>query len=218
MKRQAFTLIELLVVIAIVGLLAAVMFPVFAHVRENGRRTVCLSNLRQLGIAAIQYAQDSDGYLPPYNNYQNPTAVLANKTWPDQSLQLLASMRPYTGTNEIWFCPTDPYARVGGSPIPVAAGYVNHRLSSYLFAYFHLDPSPTHPWPIQPPHPSPDGRSPVLFLENSWGCKQNDDSIDVSLYSHNGMFNAVMRDGHIRSHRWEGPTCEGWTIGEFPSR
>ena len=55
MKRHGFTLIELLVVIAILGLLAAVLFPVFAHVRENGRRAVCASNLHQLGLAIMAY-------------------------------------------------------------------------------------------------------------------------------------------------------------------
>ena len=64
MSHRAFTLIELLVVIAILGLLAALLFPVFAKVRENGRRTVCLSNERQLGMAIFQYAQDSNGTLP----------------------------------------------------------------------------------------------------------------------------------------------------------
>ena len=64
MKRRAFTLIELLVVIAILGLLAAILFPVFAHVRENGRRTVCLSNERQIGMAMLQYTADNGETLP----------------------------------------------------------------------------------------------------------------------------------------------------------
>lgn len=64
MFRKGFTLIELLVVIAILGLLAAILFPVFAHVRENGRRTVCLSNLHQLGLAIQMYAHDNEDTLP----------------------------------------------------------------------------------------------------------------------------------------------------------
>ena len=61
---HGFTLIELLVVIAIIAILAAILFPVFQKVRENARRTACLSNTKQLAIAAIQYEQDYDEKTP----------------------------------------------------------------------------------------------------------------------------------------------------------
>jgi prepilin-type N-terminal cleavage/methylation domain-containing protein/prepilin-type processing-associated H-X9-DG protein len=61
---KGFTLIELLIVIAIVAILAAILFPVFARARENARRTSCLSNLKQLGLAVMQYTQDYDERLP----------------------------------------------------------------------------------------------------------------------------------------------------------
>ncbi|MBU0608974.1 MAG: type II secretion system GspH family protein, partial [Armatimonadetes bacterium] len=65
MNRRGFTLIELLVVIAILGLLAAILFPVFARARESARRTVCRSNLKQIGNAMMMYYQDYDEQLMP---------------------------------------------------------------------------------------------------------------------------------------------------------
>jgi len=62
--RTGFTLIELLVVIAIIAILAAILFPVFAKVRENARKISCASNMKQLGTAFTQYEQDSDERLP----------------------------------------------------------------------------------------------------------------------------------------------------------
>ncbi|MBW3635397.1 MAG: DUF1559 domain-containing protein [Armatimonadetes bacterium] len=63
-RTQGFTLIELLVVIAIIALLAAILFPVFGRARDNARRTSCLSNLKQMGLAFAQYTQDYDERLP----------------------------------------------------------------------------------------------------------------------------------------------------------
>jgi len=60
-KHAAFTLIDLLVVMAIIALLAAILFPVFAQVREKARGISCLSNMKQIGAAEKMYMQDYDG-------------------------------------------------------------------------------------------------------------------------------------------------------------
>src|ERR1700760_4371273 len=67
LRPLGFTLIELLVVIAIIAILAAILFPVFAKVREKARQTSCLSNEKQLGLAFQQYTQDYDEKYPDPN-------------------------------------------------------------------------------------------------------------------------------------------------------
>jgi prepilin-type N-terminal cleavage/methylation domain-containing protein len=67
--KKGFTLIELLVVIAITAILAAILFPVFAKAREKAKQSTCQSNLKQIGLAMIQYAQDYDDFLSPSRDY-----------------------------------------------------------------------------------------------------------------------------------------------------
>lgn len=84
-----FTLIELLIVIAIIAILAAILFPVFGRARENARRSGCSSNMKQLGLAMIQYAQDYDErFAPNYRQTLLPTP--SDVTW-DKAIQ------PYLG-------------------------------------------------------------------------------------------------------------------------
>jgi prepilin-type N-terminal cleavage/methylation domain-containing protein len=64
-KGRGFTLIELLVVIAIIGILAAMVFPVFARARESARKAVCLSNVKNIALAIQMYLADNNDTMPP---------------------------------------------------------------------------------------------------------------------------------------------------------
>ena len=92
-----FTLIELLVVIAIIAILAAILFPVFATAREKARQTACSSNMKQIGLGFLQYANDYDETLP----YANVVANAQISPWPNAIL-------PYTKSMGIYTCPSDP--------------------------------------------------------------------------------------------------------------
>lgn len=95
-RFAGFTLIELLIVISIIALLAAILFPAFAHARENARRASCQSNLKQIGIAILQYAQDYDERLVPCID------VVANQNpWP-------RTLQPYLKSEQIFRCPSGP--------------------------------------------------------------------------------------------------------------
>ncbi|MEI6431127.1 MAG: DUF1559 domain-containing protein [bacterium] len=79
--KKAFTLIELLVVIAIIAILAAILFPVFAQAREKARQTSCLSNLKQIGLAAMMYVQDYDERFPSNAGVNPDPTQLTDGDW-----------------------------------------------------------------------------------------------------------------------------------------
>jgi len=95
MSRRAFTLIELLVVIAIIAILAAILFPVFAQARESARRTMCLSDSKQIGTAFQMYTNDYDEVVPPVEH--NKDLGYDRDAW--------YIVQPYIKNIGIWFCP-----------------------------------------------------------------------------------------------------------------
>jgi prepilin-type N-terminal cleavage/methylation domain-containing protein len=219
-RPSAFTLIELLVVIAVIAVLVAVLTPVFLAVREKGRQTACLSNLRHLHLAVSQYASDHDSLLPPYGtdfgSGFGSTSPKMEERNVDYAAQLTAVLDPYIKEPAIWFCPSDRFARSASKE-----GDVNHQYTSYrtghnwyaiadqplpVLGHAFLDHPDLGPWQHR-------GES-ILFTDDLWGCVMPPGLLSapeaLPAYSHRARYNAVMFDGHAVSFSRNQSVCYGW--------
>ncbi|MEM6855305.1 MAG: DUF1559 domain-containing protein [Planctomycetota bacterium] len=116
-----FTLIELLVVISIIALLIGILLPALGSAREASRGAVCLSNMRQMGIAVYAYALDFDDQLPAVGlNHDGITT--------DQGAWLFA-LADYVDTDLLYRCPSDE-SEFWKTPVPGTVPPRN-RLVSY---------------------------------------------------------------------------------------
>lgn len=113
---RGFTLIELLVVIAIIAVLMGILMPALSRVREQGKRATCLSNLKQLTVAWIMYADDNDDKL--VNGDSGEYGILKNGPYwvkRDYEIQLTKLEReeaikegalfPYSRDLKLYKCP-----------------------------------------------------------------------------------------------------------------
>ena len=146
-RHAAFTLIELLVVIAIIAILAAILFPVFARAKEKARQTVCMSNMRQIGLALQLYLIDSNDYLPDRRDLKDslPGGWKPWTTWPrsdPRSAWAMIVLRPYTKNDDIWICPTAKSVFEGAVQVEQAA--FNGNITNYWMWRFDRpdDPMP----------------------------------------------------------------------------
>ncbi len=115
LSRKGFTLIELLVVIAIIAILAAILFPVFAKAREKARQATCTNNLKQIGIACMQYTQDYDEYFP--HSGTATSFYVQNLNW-KQLIAPYLSVSPITAhtvENGVFRCPSKGSKSCGNS-------------------------------------------------------------------------------------------------------
>jgi prepilin-type N-terminal cleavage/methylation domain-containing protein/prepilin-type processing-associated H-X9-DG protein len=126
-RRRGFTLIELLVVIAIIGILAAMVFPVFARARESARKAVCLSNVKNIALAIQMYLADNNDTLPPSEHrrevqeYFNALAGWeCDAVWGyNPYLRWPVVLDEYIKNRDVWRCPSAKMEAV----VPFVWGY-----------------------------------------------------------------------------------------------
>ena len=213
--RKGFTLIELLVVIAIIAILAAILFPVFARAREKARQTSCLSNLKQLGLGMLMYAQDYDELMPAGIGYWttwqvDPSTNRRDNPW-------WRNIYPYIKNGQIFVCPSYPgfSSAINDWPamaeVPVMGYGANMRLNRMVIAKIK---EPASLYMI-----SDDTNSYVYLYPSITALHSSydwDSQLPVSSARHNDGNNYCFADGHAKWLSWASLDKSTNVDGKYP--
>jgi prepilin-type N-terminal cleavage/methylation domain-containing protein len=223
--KSAFTLIELLVVIAVIAILAALLLPVFAQVRERARMVACMSNMRQIGHALMIYVQDYDETFP-YISFHGHDGAKGSHTFVWKN-----AIRPYLKSLDVLACPSNPYGRtVPGVPSSIpstpgsnAAGWevepeqrmpISYAMNSCAASWIPADDKHAGP-PLRFAEVTRPTET-ILVAENAWGVADilPEDVIGgwhvgamsncANVFAHPAgkVGNFIYYDGHVKSKKW----------------
>ena len=204
-RKFGFTLIELLVVIGILGLLAAILFPVFAQARAKARQTTCVSNLRQIGAATLIYAADYDDLLPwagdPTDLYSGSWAGDPREAEVKTMLPQPVALNPYLKAKGVWNCPADSGFEVTGPWEDIAFdtrpssfekyGSSYYSRSSFIFRRQPISTMTAYAWRVYPPvqHGGPANIGFYFDATGAWHGGKGDDR----------RYNTAFLDGHAKN-------------------
>jgi len=220
----AFTLIELLVVIAIISILAAILFPVFAKVREKARQTSCASNERQIGLAMVQYVQDNDEaiFQSFWGDKTLPSDATTNYKWMD-------AIFPYVKSEAIFNCPSDStsppyhyrsgvnygsyglngaYGAIGDNQTPPRSAPAAGATPAYVVTMSQLAVPADTVWVTDNDNSDQGGTNPGGSQGFFWGTTALNPKIKTAggvrrlqniMERHIGRVNTIFCDGHVKA-------------------
>ncbi len=213
-KPNGFTLIELLIVIAIISILAAILFPVFAQARERARSASCLSNLKQVGIGWLMYAQDYDERLPKSQTHLVSSSPIQYQYWHGLETYVPGSIYnyvsdytqgliyPYTKSGQVLQCPS----------LKGEAGRSSYGISSeaYYYAEGTLPGGGANYTGVPLAAIQVPGETVMLADTGSWSSSKGIVSPDMFVNApsisvptthgrHQNRTNVLWMDGHVKS-------------------
>lgn len=241
-QKHAFTLIELLVVIAIIAILAAILFPVFAQAKAAAKKAACLSNTKQLNLAAMQYMADYDdsypiGYFatPGYESEViwhfiiSPYAGEGRFDFENQGSRAKPGLRTSPGAKYRNALAYSMNQRIGGNGdandggwyyLPIGQSAMTHVSETILFSLGTQNPNwggncgALYWWT---PGLVNGGSGAAAQTEAEWNTIDNDSGVGASRfqvrYSHSKSANVAYADGHSKSAQRGALKLWNWQTG-----